>query len=318
MSRRPPTGPWEVATTVPEGDLQDPGQLAVAQRDLRDGRRGRRATTTGSTFAAVAGYTGMMIAWGCAVWGTGWYYPPYVGYGGFYPVYYPYYPHLRRTRAWYNPWTGAYGRSAVGVRPVRRRRRGRALQPAHGHVRARRGGVRPVRRARRGQAYNPRTGTVRARRVRARTSTAAGARRSVQRGDDWAQTARVTNRRDRHDDARDAHRQRRRRQPQRARAAAASSRSNGDNVYAGQRRQRLQEDDGGSWQKRRQRRTGTIVDRPDAVTSGHSIATAPRAPKAPRARSDYGNYQRSGGGSAGSYRRRRLPRRRRARRRRRR
>jgi hypothetical protein len=24
------------------------------------------------TFAAAAGYTGMMVAWGCAVWGTGW------------------------------------------------------------------------------------------------------------------------------------------------------------------------------------------------------------------------------------------------------
>ena len=44
-----------------------------------------------ATFAVVAGYTGMMIAWGCVVWGSGWYYPPYVGYGGFYPAYYPRY-----------------------------------------------------------------------------------------------------------------------------------------------------------------------------------------------------------------------------------
>ena len=33
-----------------------------------------------------------MIAWGCAVWGTGWYYPPYYGWGGGYPYYYPHYP----------------------------------------------------------------------------------------------------------------------------------------------------------------------------------------------------------------------------------
>ena len=44
------------------------------------------------TFATVAGYTGMMVAWGCAVWGTGYYYPPYVWYGGYYPIYYPFYP----------------------------------------------------------------------------------------------------------------------------------------------------------------------------------------------------------------------------------
>jgi hypothetical protein len=36
-----------------------------------------------------AGHTGTMIAWGCAVWGTGWYYAPYVAYGAAVPVYYP-------------------------------------------------------------------------------------------------------------------------------------------------------------------------------------------------------------------------------------
>ena len=33
-------------------------------------------------FAAAAAYTGLMIGWGCAVWGTGYYYPPYVGFAG--------------------------------------------------------------------------------------------------------------------------------------------------------------------------------------------------------------------------------------------
>ena len=35
------TGPWEVASSVPAGDLPDPGQLAVASRDLRHDRRRR-------------------------------------------------------------------------------------------------------------------------------------------------------------------------------------------------------------------------------------------------------------------------------------
>ena len=51
------------------------------------------------TFAHVAAYTGVMIGWGCAVWGSGWYYPPYSYYGGFYPIYYPY-PHTYGMGAW--------------------------------------------------------------------------------------------------------------------------------------------------------------------------------------------------------------------------
>ena len=45
-----------------------------------------------ATFATAAAYTGVMVAWGCAVWGSGWYYPPYYGWGGGYPYYYPHYP----------------------------------------------------------------------------------------------------------------------------------------------------------------------------------------------------------------------------------
>ena len=74
------------------------------------------------TFAAVAAYTGVMVAWGCAVWGTGWYYPPYWGWGGDYPYYYPHYPSYGYG-AWYNPWTGAYGRE-------RGRRTARTAAPA--------------------------------------------------------------------------------------------------------------------------------------------------------------------------------------------
>ncbi len=44
----------------------------------------------------------MMVAWGCTVWGSGWYYPPYIGYGGYYPYYYPHFPTYGYS-AWYNP-----------------------------------------------------------------------------------------------------------------------------------------------------------------------------------------------------------------------
>ena len=64
------------------------------------------------TFGYVAAYTGLMIGWGCVVWGSGWYYPPYRWYGGYYP-----YPHTYGMGAWYNPYTGAYGRGYAAYGP---------------------------------------------------------------------------------------------------------------------------------------------------------------------------------------------------------
>ena len=105
-------------------------------------------------FAAAAGYTGMMVAWGCTVWGSGLYYPPYVGYGGYYPYYYPHFPTYGYS-AWYNPWTGRLRTQRRRLWSVRRRRRRRPLQPAHRNLRAWRGGLRTVRRARRRAGLQP-------------------------------------------------------------------------------------------------------------------------------------------------------------------
>src|SRR4029078_73723 len=124
-------GPWEVANSVPQQIYEIPVSspanhvtyVTVEDDDSND---------EWVTYAAAAGYTGMMVAWGCTVWGSGWYYPPYYGYGGFYPVFSPYLPTYGYS-AWYNPWTGAYGRSA------------RVYGPYGG------AGV--------GARYNPRTGT---------------------------------------------------------------------------------------------------------------------------------------------------------------
>ena len=74
------TGPWEVANTVPKEIYTIPASspvnhvtyVTVVEDDDDD---------EWVTFAYVAAYTGVMIGWGCAMWGTGWYYPPYV-YGG--------------------------------------------------------------------------------------------------------------------------------------------------------------------------------------------------------------------------------------------
>ena len=83
------TGPWEAATSVPgqiyEIPVSSPAHNVtyVTVEDSDDDT---------ATYVAAAAYTGMMVAWGCAVWGTGYYYPPYVWYGGGYPAYYGHYP----------------------------------------------------------------------------------------------------------------------------------------------------------------------------------------------------------------------------------
>ena len=126
-------------------------------------------------YATAAAYTGVMIGWGCAVWGTGYYYPPYVGYGGFYPAYYPYYP--------------SYGYHAL-VQPVDRRLQPRRQRPtdrtaAPASARATTRAPAPTRAARpptgrtapaASPAPTTRAPARPARRGKARTSTAAGDR----------------------------------------------------------------------------------------------------------------------------------------------
>ena len=130
-------------------------------------------------FATAAAYTGLMVAWGCAVWGTGYYYPPYVGYGGLYPGYYPYYPTYGYS-AWYNPWTGSYGRGAAVYGPYGGAGVGARYNPSPGPTRAAR-----RRRAVRGSGgrhgYNARTGRTRA--AGAAVRTAPAARRGLQPAD---------------------------------------------------------------------------------------------------------------------------------------
>src|SRR6185436_15684380 len=79
------TGPWEVTGSVPsqiyEIPISSPSHHVtyVTVEDDDD---------DWVVFATAAAYTGVMVAWGCAVWGSGYYYPPYIGYGGFYPAYF--------------------------------------------------------------------------------------------------------------------------------------------------------------------------------------------------------------------------------------
>src|SRR4030095_15672321 len=69
-------GPWEVASSVPEQIYQIPVSspanhvtyVTIEEDNDND---------DWVTFATAAGYTGMMVGWGCVMWGSGYYYPPY-------------------------------------------------------------------------------------------------------------------------------------------------------------------------------------------------------------------------------------------------
>jgi hypothetical protein len=186
-----PTGPWEVAGEVPkeiysiptESPVHNVTYVTVVEDDDDD--------DDAVIFAAAAAYTGVMIAWGCAVWGTGWYYPPYVGYGGFYPVYYPRYP-TYGYGAWYNPWTGGYGRGMVAYGPYGGAGVAARYNPATGTYSRAAAAYGPYGSRAAGSAYNPRTGTYAATRQGSNVYGSWGTT-GVTRGDSWATTSRVTN-----------------------------------------------------------------------------------------------------------------------------
>jgi hypothetical protein len=186
-----PNGPWTVCTKVPgeiyEIPISSPAHTVtyVTVEDDDDDEW--------ATFATAAMYTGVMVAWGCAVWGSGWYYPPYYGgfYGG-YPMYRGYYP-TYGYRASYNPWTGAYSRGVSAYGPYGGAGVSARYNPRTGTYSRGAAAYGPYGSRAAGQAYNPRTGAYGQTRQGSSVYGSWGSTQ-VQRGDQWASTNRVTNR----------------------------------------------------------------------------------------------------------------------------
>jgi hypothetical protein len=181
-------GPWEVTSDVPKAIYEIPVSSpahSVTYVTVQS------SSPTTVVYAASPAYMGVMVAWGCAVWGTGYYYPPYVYYGARYPVYYPHYPTYGYGAA-YNPWTGAYTRGVAAYGPYGGAGMASRYNPRTGTYS--RGAVAygPYNARGAGQAYNPRTGAYGATRQGANAYGSWGTT-AVQRGDQWATTARTTN-----------------------------------------------------------------------------------------------------------------------------
>jgi hypothetical protein len=152
-------GPWIVADTIPAVIYSiPPSSPSYHVTHVHVYESDDDSVSTGYT----SGYFGVSVAFGVAMYGSGWYYPSYYGYypyGGYpyYPYYYPY-PYSYGGAAWYNPNTGMYGRSASVYGPYGGYGRAASYNPRTGTY-ARGEAVWDSNEiAGRGVAYNPRTG----------------------------------------------------------------------------------------------------------------------------------------------------------------
>jgi hypothetical protein len=283
-----PQGPWQVTDSVPGEIYKIPvsspvhNVTYVTVEDHDD---------EWIEFAAVAGYTGMMVAWGCAVWGSGWYYPPYYGWYGGYPAYYPYYRSYGYG-SYYNPWTGAYGSGGRVYGPYGSAGWARSYNPTTGTYARGVSAYGEYGSRYAGRTYNPRTGTSGATRGGSNVYGSWNAS-AVRRGDSWAQSARYTN--------------------YQTGQTTRVARGSGGDVYAG-RDGNVYRNSSGSWQKY-DNGSWNSVQRPSqaqvnqAQTRASSIDrstyeglnrdSAARASGNQRTR-DFSSYQRSG--AASSYR----------------
>jgi len=153
-------GPWVVADNIPAAIYAiPPSSASYHVTHVHVYESDDDTVSTGYT----GGYVGLHIGFGVAMYGSGWYYPPYYGYGSYYGYsHYPYYyayPYSYGASAWYNPRTGMYGRSGSAYGPYGGYGRAASYNPSTGTY-ARGAAVWDNNEiAGTGYAYNPRTGT---------------------------------------------------------------------------------------------------------------------------------------------------------------
>ncbi|HEY0376841.1 MAG TPA: hypothetical protein VGC87_07780 [Pyrinomonadaceae bacterium] len=181
-------GPWTLGTSVPKEIYEIPPSSQAHNVTYVTIEEDGDADDDWVTYAAYGGYTGMMIGWGCAVWGTGWYYPPYYGYGGYYPAWRTY-----GYGSWYNPYTGRYGTAGRVYGPYGGVGFGARYNPTTGTYARGAFAYGPFGARGAAEAWNSRTGTYAATRQGSGVYGSWGST-YVQRGDDWASTKRFTNR----------------------------------------------------------------------------------------------------------------------------
>ena len=97
------TGPWALAAAVPDAIYAIPPSSPIYPCTYV---RVYASTPATVTYGYTSGYTMSYVSAGVIVYGTGYYYPPYI-YPAFVPVYYPY-PYSYAGATYYNPANGAW------------------------------------------------------------------------------------------------------------------------------------------------------------------------------------------------------------------
>jgi len=184
-----PTGPWQVAETVPDQIYTIPPSSPVHHTTYV---RVYGYTPGYVTYGYTSGYYGTYYSWGTMVYGTGWYYSPYYYAGPYYPypIYYGY-PHTYGVAAYYNPYTGTYGRGASVYGPYGGMGRSATYNPRTGTYSRGAAAFGPYQARGWSEAYNPRTGTYARSRQGASVYSSWGTT-GVRHGNDWARTARYS------------------------------------------------------------------------------------------------------------------------------
>ncbi|MEJ0015580.1 MAG: hypothetical protein WDN25_03285 [Acetobacteraceae bacterium] len=150
-----PAGPWALADSVPSAIYTIPPSSPVYNVTYVTVYG---ATPEAVTYGYTSGYALGFVTAGLVVYGTGYYYPPYVAAGAV-PIYYPH-PYSYAGSVWYNPATGGWARGGTVYGPYGgAASAGRAYNPSTGAW-ARGGAVYgPYGGAGAWSGYNPSTGT---------------------------------------------------------------------------------------------------------------------------------------------------------------
>ncbi|MDX2154281.1 MAG: hypothetical protein SFV54_26305 [Bryobacteraceae bacterium] len=152
-----PNGPWEAAAKVPPEIYTIPEsspKYHVTYVRIYD------STPSTVVVGYTPGYYGAYISGGVVVWGTGYYYPPYVAVGvAAVPVYWsaPYYTY--GASVWYNPSAGVYARGGAVYGPYGGYGAATAYNPRTGTYAQGASVWGPSGGAAAGRTYNPATGT---------------------------------------------------------------------------------------------------------------------------------------------------------------
>jgi hypothetical protein len=187
-----PTGPWKTADTVPAVIYTIPPSSPVYNATYVVVSN---PTPTTVQTSYTSGYLGVFIL-GMAVgativYGTGYYYPPYIYYGPRYPIYYPY-PYTYGCASFYNPYTGTYGYAHAVYGPYASAGTAAWYNPTTGTY----GRAVTYQNAYGGhtyaQAYNPWTGTYAAT-SQGHNQYAQWGSSVVTNGDNWAQAGHYSN-----------------------------------------------------------------------------------------------------------------------------